>query len=118
MSSQIIMERKPSHPNAIPAPFRVFDLEVESHWRYLLSGETLWFEAMTDMQNMLLALHHRCFCETNVEVDMLILKVMTLGSVSRLIIFKDRKWFLVELRNCTAKMIGVFDSRKEAEIHC
>lgn len=119
MHPEIIMAITPSHPDAKPAPFRIFDMQKESHWNYLLSGETLWFEAMIDMQNMLLALHHRCFCDVNTEVDLTLFKVSTLGSVTRFILFKGRlEWFVVEIRNCTAKMIGVYESRQEAEKHC
>ncbi|MEH6454892.1 MAG: hypothetical protein V7749_01090 [Cocleimonas sp.] len=118
MHSQILMDKTPSYPNANPAPFRIFDMEQESHWDYLLSKETLWFEEMIDMQNMLLALHHRCFCNTDIEVDLLIMKVTTIGSVSRVLILKDRLWYLVELRNCTAVMMETYENRQEAEKHC
>ena len=73
---------------------------------------------MVDMQNMFLALHQRCFCNVDMEFDLLIMKVSTFGSVSRVLILKNRIWHLIEIRNCTALLQATYETRQEAEINC
>ncbi|MCC3836077.1 hypothetical protein [Vibrio parahaemolyticus] len=115
MHKEILMDGSPTYPNAKAAPFRVFDLENLSHWLYLLSGETLWFESVHDMHNFIRGLLDRCF-EAFPEMDGIdVFQVCFRFSCTRAMIRYNGLWHVIDVRNCTVVLIKSLDKRADAE---
>mgnify|MGYP005723821213 CR=1 FL=1 len=115
MHKEILMDGNPTHPNAIVAPFRVFELENLSHWQYLLSGKTLRFENTLDMRNFIRGLLEKCFDAFPEMADIDVFQVCNRFSCTRAMIRNNELWHVIDVRNCTASLIKSFDKRSDAE---
>ena len=97
---EIIMDKSKS------SPFRIFDVNLAKCWDYFLSEETLYFESNHDMHNFLLVLHRACFCCYNIDnTDILICETSSAPHATRVKVFSNRLWYLVEVRNCTSVVL-------------
>jgi hypothetical protein len=114
MHKEILLDGSPAHPNAKAAPFRIFELENQSHWQYLLSGETLRFEKTHDMRNFIRGLLEKCFDAFPEMGDIDVFQVCQRFSCTRAMIRNNGFWHVIDVRNCTA-VLQSFDKRSDAE---
>lgn len=89
-----------------PLPFRIFDVNSAKCWDYFLSEEALYFESAHDMHNLLLVLHRACFsCYDIDNTDILICETSSAPHATRVKVFANRLWYLIEVRNCTSVVL-------------